>query len=80
MPSVRFGEPGAASSRNRKRDTEQSSRDGVATYVINIRLSSSLSLPLSRSASKDPEMEATYVKFLKETSPHEKAITRDLGR
>lgn len=32
------------------------------------------------SASKDSEMEATYVKFLKETSPHEKAITRDLGR
>ncbi|KAI0277605.1 rab-GTPase-TBC domain-containing protein [Russula aff. rugulosa BPL654] len=32
------------------------------------------------SASKDSEMEATYLKFLKETSPHEKAITRDLGR
>jgi len=25
-------------------------------------------------------MEATYLKFLKESSPHEKAITRDLGR
>ena len=33
-----------------------------------------------RSASKDPEIEATYLKLLKETSPHEKAITRDLGR
>ncbi|KAF8274527.1 RabGAP/TBC, partial [Lactarius quietus] len=32
------------------------------------------------SASKDPEMEATYLKMLKETSPHEKAIIRDLGR
>ncbi|KAH9083525.1 rab-GTPase-TBC domain-containing protein [Lactarius deliciosus] len=32
------------------------------------------------SASKDPEMEATYLKMLKETSPHEKAIMRDLGR
>ncbi|KAI0256103.1 rab-GTPase-TBC domain-containing protein [Lactifluus subvellereus] len=32
------------------------------------------------SASKDPQMEATYLKLLKETSPHEKAITRDLGR
>jgi len=32
------------------------------------------------SASKDPELEATYLKLLKETSPHEKAITRDLGR
>ncbi|KAG7449507.1 RabGAP/TBC [Guyanagaster necrorhizus] len=31
-------------------------------------------------ASKDPELENTYVKLLKETSPHEKAITRDLGR
>ncbi|TFY83696.1 hypothetical protein EWM64_g309 [Hericium alpestre] len=33
-----------------------------------------------RSASKDPEMEAQYLKLIKETSPHEKAITRDLGR
>ncbi|KAF8472924.1 rab-GTPase-TBC domain-containing protein [Russula ochroleuca] len=32
------------------------------------------------SASKDPQMEASYLKFLKESSPHEKAITRDLGR
>jgi hypothetical protein len=34
LPSVRFGELGAACPRNRKRDTDQSSRDGVATYVI----------------------------------------------
>ena len=33
-----------------------------------------------RSASKDPELEATYLHLQKETSPHEKAITRDLGR
>lgn len=33
-----------------------------------------------RAASKDPELESTYLKLLKETSPHEKAITRDLGR
>ncbi|KAI9461731.1 rab-GTPase-TBC domain-containing protein [Russula earlei] len=32
------------------------------------------------SASKDLQMEATYLKLLKESSPHEKAITRDLGR
>ncbi|KAJ6586951.1 rab-GTPase-TBC domain-containing protein [Mycena vulgaris] len=31
-------------------------------------------------ASKDPDLESTYLKLLKETSPHEKAITRDLGR
>ncbi|KZT72135.1 RabGAP/TBC [Daedalea quercina L-15889] len=30
--------------------------------------------------SKDAELENTYVRLLKETSPHEKAITRDLGR
>lgn len=33
-----------------------------------------------RAASKDPELESTYLKLLKESSPHEKAITRDLGR
>ncbi|KII92468.1 hypothetical protein PLICRDRAFT_37239 [Plicaturopsis crispa FD-325 SS-3] len=32
------------------------------------------------SVAKDPELEASYLKLLKETSPHEKAITRDLGR
>ncbi|KAI0360907.1 RabGAP/TBC [Trametes cingulata] len=32
------------------------------------------------SASKDPELESTYLRLLKETSPHEKAIMRDLGR
>ncbi|KDR75877.1 hypothetical protein GALMADRAFT_248616 [Galerina marginata CBS 339.88] len=31
-------------------------------------------------ASKDPELEAAYLRLLKETSAHEKAITRDLGR
>jgi len=31
-------------------------------------------------ASKDPELEATYLRLLKETSTHEKSITRDLGR
>ncbi|KAJ3966160.1 rab-GTPase-TBC domain-containing protein [Lentinula raphanica] len=31
-------------------------------------------------ASKDPEIESTYLKLLKETSIHEKAILRDLGR
>ncbi|KIM40114.1 hypothetical protein M413DRAFT_446268 [Hebeloma cylindrosporum] len=31
-------------------------------------------------ASKDPVLEATYLRLLKETSVHEKAITRDLGR
>ncbi|KAG8905518.1 GTPase-activating protein [Tulasnella sp. 403] len=32
------------------------------------------------SASKDAELERVYASLLKETSPHEKAITRDLGR
>lgn len=32
------------------------------------------------SASKDPELEQTYLRLLKEPSPHEKAINRDLGR
>lgn len=36
--------------------------------------------PLIRTASKDAELEAVYLKLLKETSPHEKAILRDLGR
>ncbi|KAF8629664.1 hypothetical protein AX17_005603 [Amanita inopinata Kibby_2008] len=31
-------------------------------------------------ASKDPDLESTYLKLLKGTSIHEKAITRDLGR
>lgn len=31
-------------------------------------------------ASKDIELENTYLSLLKESSPHEKAITRDLGR
>ncbi|KAH7925525.1 RabGAP/TBC [Leucogyrophana mollusca] len=31
-------------------------------------------------ASKDTELETTYLNLLKESSPHEKAITRDLGR
>lgn len=34
----------------------------------------------SRAASKDAELEAAYLKLLKESSSHEKAITRDLGR
>ncbi|KAJ7462337.1 rab-GTPase-TBC domain-containing protein [Mycena galericulata] len=43
-------------------------------------ISSSLTIVLYRAASKDPELESTYLKLLKESSPHEKAITRDLGR
>jgi len=33
-----------------------------------------------RAVSKDLELENTYVKLLRETSSHEKSITRDLGR
>ena len=33
-----------------------------------------------RAASKDQQLEETYLRLLKESSPHEKAITRDLGR
>jgi hypothetical protein len=35
---------------------------------------------LHRAASKDLELESTYIKLLKETSTHEKSISRDLGR
>jgi hypothetical protein len=35
---------------------------------------------LPRAASKDPELESTYLKLLRETSLHEKSIIRDLGR
>ncbi|KAL0072388.1 GTPase-activating protein [Marasmius tenuissimus] len=35
---------------------------------------------MSRAASKDVELESKYLKLLKETSPHDKAILRDLGR
>lgn len=35
---------------------------------------------LYRAASKDLELESTYIRLLKETSSHEKSITRDLGR
>ena len=35
---------------------------------------------ISRSASKDPDLEQNYLRLLKETSAHEKAINRDLGR
>lgn len=31
-------------------------------------------------ASKDPELEATYQALLRESSPHEKAIQKDLAR
>lgn len=34
----------------------------------------------NRSASKDAELEQTYSNLLKMSSPHEKAIMRDLGR
>jgi hypothetical protein len=33
-----------------------------------------------RAASKDPQLEEAYLRLLKESSLHEKAITRDLGR
>ena len=33
-----------------------------------------------RAASKDPELERTYLGLLKESSMHEKSIVRDLGR
>lgn len=33
-----------------------------------------------RAASKDTELENNYLTLLKETSQHEKAIARDLGR
>jgi len=35
---------------------------------------------INRAASKDPDLEMEYARLLKESSVHEKAITRDLGR
>ena len=35
---------------------------------------------MRRSASKDMELETTYAMHIKESSAHEKAISRDLGR
>lgn len=55
----------------------------MAVNVVCLRRRSVTSVPISyahRTASKDAELENTYVRLLKETSPHEKAITRDLGR
>lgn len=37
LPELRFGECGAARACDRKRNSEQPSRDGVATHVIRIR-------------------------------------------
>lgn len=42
--------------------------------------SPSYSKARGRAASKDTELENTYLMLLKETSPNEKSITRDLGR
>jgi hypothetical protein len=52
----------------------------VATYVSPLPPLARIPLTERRAASKDPELEATYLRLLKETSTHEKAITRDLGR
>ena len=52
--------------------------------AANVRvLSWSYVLPIygfGRAVSKDIELENTYLTLLKETSPHEKSIIRDLGR
>jgi hypothetical protein len=52
----------------------------VAAYVIAFSLFPLHVLTKYRAASKDPELEATYLRLLKEPSTHEKAIMRDLGR
>ena len=48
--------------------------------VTNFLVVNTMLIEHIRSASKDVELEATYLRLLKETSPHEKAILRDLGR
>lgn len=56
----------------------------MAAYVSGLFLSSISQLPQNKShhraASKDLELEAIYLKLLREPSPHEKSIIRDLGR
>lgn len=67
----------------RERDPCDSSRYDVAAYVSCLYISLTfdvLTELLFRAASKDLELEASYVKLLREASPHEKSITRDLGR
>jgi len=55
----------------------------VAAYVsraLSTCLVKTYDSDLDRAVSKDLELENTYVKLLRETSSHEKSITRDLGR
>ena len=55
----------------------------MATYVnfsTQLNQIQLLMISIVRAASKDLDLEDTYLKLLKDTSPHEKAITRDLGR
>ena len=53
----------------------------MATYVSFFRFEACChDFYICRAASKDPELERTYLGLLKETSIHEKAIVRDLGR
>lgn len=69
--------------RDRERHSCHSPWNDVATYVnsfCSVTSYQSLMSTTARAASKDLELEDTYLKLLKETSTHEKAITRDLGR
>lgn len=57
----------------------------MATYVLSFRFFVTFAASFgerrdSRAASKDLELESAYLKLLKDSSAHEKAITRDLGR
>lgn len=54
----------------------------MATYVSRLSISIYISInsDSDRAVSKDLELENTYIKLLRETSTHEKSITRDLGR
>ena len=62
-------------------DTKRYPRDGVAEHVSCVLPCIMPSaLHPRRSASKDVELEQLYSTLLKESSSHEKAIMRDLGR
>lgn len=48
--------------------------------ALSLTLLSPSSLPRSRSAAKDANLEFVYSELLKQSSPHEKSIARDLSR
>lgn len=52
----------------------------MSVVHLSTRLVKAYDSDVDRAVSKDLELENTYIKLLRETSSHEKSITRDLGR